>query len=110
MNFRSNDLVSENRLDSGLSFSLSLEFRFPNRGFEKSAISSGLTNGDRLFSIADRRLRLLWQIEKERVSVVFGKWLNSWTTPVDFLPVLLDLILDSLDLLLRNSLLSLIYR
>lgn len=38
-------------------------------GFEKSAISSGLTNGDRLFSIADRRLRLLWQ-ERERVSVV----------------------------------------
>lgn len=91
MNFRSNDLVSENRLDSGLSFSLSLEFRFRRegkRGFEKSAISSGLTNGDRLFSIADRRLRLLWQIERERVSVVFGKWLNSWTTPVDFLPVL----------------------
>lgn len=29
---------------------------------------------------------------------------------MDFLPVLLDLILDSLDLLLRNSLLGLIYR
>lgn len=40
-------------------------------GFEKSAISSGLMNGDRLFSIADRRLRLLWQErERERVSVV----------------------------------------
>lgn len=76
MNFNGNDLVSENLLDSGLSFSLFVEFRFrrkEKRGFEKSAISSGLTNGDRLFSIA--RLRLLWQIEreKERVLVVFEK-------------------------------------
>lgn len=64
-----NDLVSEK--DNGLSFSLSVEFRFrgrEKRGFEKSAISSGLTNGDRLFSIADRRLRLLWQIERGRES------------------------------------------
>lgn len=32
--------------------------REKEREIEKSAISSGLTNGDRLFSIADRRLRI----------------------------------------------------
>ena len=110
MNFRSTDLVSENRLDSGLSFSLSLEFRFPNRGFEKSAISSGLTNGDRLFSIADRRLRLLWQTERESFGC-FWKMVEFMDDTCGFSSCfILDLILDSLDLLLRNSLLGLIYR
>lgn len=74
MNFNGNDLVSENLLDSGLS--LSVEFRFrrkEKRGFEKSAISSGLTNGDRLFSIARSSIEII-MADRERERESFGRF------------------------------------
>lgn len=76
MNLNGNDLVSENLLDSGLSFSLSVEFRFrrkEKRGFEKSAISSGLTNGDRLFSIARSSIEII-MADRERERESFGRF------------------------------------